>query len=218
MAEKAIYEAVRSLAQAKPTVTSVGGLAASAGYMIATATDHIVARRSSLVGSIGVLFQYPDASKLLDTIGVRMEEVKSSPLKAEPSPFHPASEDAKDVLRDLVKDSYDWFRGLVKERRGLSDQEVDLVATGRIYSGAQGIANKLIDEIGGEEAARNWLSKEKELDAELKTISWKPKQESTDFLSLSSVLGWFFRSKTGINNSSMELQKIQKLLRGAHIS
>lgn len=206
---EAIYEAVRSLAKAKPTVTSVGGLAASAGYMIAIGSDHIVARRSSLVGSIGVLFQYPDASKLLDTIGVRMEEIKSSPLKAEPSPFHPAKEDAKDVLRDLIKDSFGWFRGLVKERRKYSDAEVDLVATGRIFSGAQGLANKLIDEIGGEEAARAWLSQEKGLSEKLKTLDWKL---ATDSLGLYSALSYIggFSQQTGIFGELPELAGLRK--------
>ncbi len=207
---EAIYEAVRALAKAKPTVTSVGGLAASAGYMIAVGTDHIVARRSSLVGSIGVLFQYPDASKLLDTIGVKMEEIKSSPLKAEPSPFHPAQEDAKEVLRDLIKDSFGWFRGLVKERRNYSDSEVDIVATGRIFSGAQGVANKLIDEIGGEEVARSWLSEKKGLSKKLKTVDWKPPTDTLGlYTSMAKALG--FGENGGIFAVSSELSNLRKL-------
>jgi protease-4 len=58
------------------------------------AADHIVARETSLVGSIGVLFQYPDLSKLLDLVGVQVQEIKSAPLKAEPSPFRPTSPEA----------------------------------------------------------------------------------------------------------------------------
>ena len=86
---EAIFDAVRELAAAKPVVAQVGTLAASAGYMIASASDHIVARKSSIVGSIGVLVQFPDITGLMDKIGVKLEEVKSSPLKAEPSPFNP---------------------------------------------------------------------------------------------------------------------------------
>jgi len=209
---EAIYEAVRALAKKKPTATSIGGLAASAGYMIAVGSDHIVARRSSLVGSIGVLFQYPDASKLLDFVGVKVEEIKSSPLKAAPSPFSPAEEGAKDVLRDLVKDSFGWFRGLVKERRNYSDAEVDLVATGRIFSGAQGVKNKLIDAIGGEQTARDWLSKERGLSKELKIIDWKPLRESTSLLSsLSKITG--FNSNPSLLDAVPELNKLKKMAR-----
>lgn len=209
---EAIFEAVRALAKEKPTVASVGGMAASAGYMIASASDHIVARRSSLVGSIGVLFQYPDVSKLLDTIGVKMEEIKSSPLKAEPSPFHPAKEEAKEVLRELIKDSFGWFRDLVKERRGMSDEEINTVATGRIFSGAQGKLNKLIDEIGGEEVARNWLIEKKGLSAKLKTIDWKPAQKSVNLFSATSLLAWL-NGSSGVFDAASELAGLQKLLR-----
>ena len=199
---EALYEAVRQLAEKKPTVASVGGLAASAGYMIAAATDHIVARRSSLVGSIGVLIQYPDASKMMEMIGFKMEAEKSSPLKAEPSPFHPASEEAKAVLRDLVGDSYGWFRDLVKERRALSDAEVGAIATGRVFSGAQGLENKLIDAIGGEEEARKWLVEEKNLSDKLKTIEWKPPRDNLDLLNITTLAAWL-----GVNSAQTELAK-----------
>lgn len=131
---EAIYEAVRKLAKDKPVATSVSTLAASAGYMIASASDHIVARRSSIVGSIGVIFQYPQAVKLLDKIGVDVKEIKSSPLKAEPSPFNPTPPGAVIAIQQLVDDSYKWFVDLVTERRPLNRAEVLKVADGRIFS------------------------------------------------------------------------------------
>jgi len=69
-----------------------------------------VAQQSSLVGSIGVLFQFPNFSDLLKTVGVKVEEVKSSPLKAAPNGFEPTSQEARDALDALVKDSYAWFK------------------------------------------------------------------------------------------------------------
>ena len=98
----------------KPMVVVVEGLAASGGYIAALASDHIVAQQSSLVGSIGVLFQFPNFTDLLKTVGVKVEEVKSSPLKAAPNGFEPTSPEARAALDALVKDSYAWFRGLVK--------------------------------------------------------------------------------------------------------
>jgi protease-4 len=88
-AGEGLYTALRKLAEKKPTVTHVGSLAASAGYLAALGTDHIVARRSALTGSIGVLVQWGDVSRLMETVGVKFEEVKSSPMKAEPTPFKP---------------------------------------------------------------------------------------------------------------------------------
>ena len=92
---EAIFDEVRLLASEKPVVAQVGTLAASAGYMIASATDHIVARKTSIVGSIGVLVQFPDVTGLMDKLGIKLEEVKSSPLKAEPSPFNPTTEEER---------------------------------------------------------------------------------------------------------------------------
>ena len=210
---EAIFDAVRSLAEKKPTVSSVGGMAASAGYMIASATDHIVARRSSIVGSIGVLFQYPDASKLLDTIGVKVEEIKSSPLKAEPSPFHPATDEAKEVLRELIADSFGWFRKLVQERRNLSNEEIDIVATGRVYSGAQGEKNKLVDGIGGENVARKWLVEEKALKLSLKTITWKPEKDTLDLLTISSIVSWIMGTTGNSGPVASQIMQLQKIIK-----
>ena len=131
----------------------VDGTAASGGYITAIAADHIVARETSLVGSIGVLFQYPDLSGLLDHVGVKVEEVKSAPLKAEPSPFKPTSPEARAALQSVVNDTYDWFKRLVRERRGMSDSELATASTGQIFSGHQGVPMKLVDAIGAERDA-----------------------------------------------------------------
>lgn len=173
---EATYEAVRKLAQKKPVVTQVGTLAASAGYMIASASDYIVARQSSIVGSIGVLVQYPDVSGLMDNIGVKLEGVKSSPLKASPSPFAPTTDDERAMIRAMVMDSYDWFVSLVEERRPLSHAEVLAVADGSIFTGRQALANRLVDELGGEEIVLAWL-KQRGVDAELDIVEWKPAQQ-----------------------------------------
>ena len=173
---EAMYEAVRELAEAKPVTTTVGTLAASAGYMIASASDHIVARRSSIVGSIGVLFQYADASELLDKIGVKVKAIKSSPLKAEPNPFNPASPEAEAMIDRLIQDSYKWFVDIVATRRDMKEFEVLKLADGSIFTGSQSLENGLIDAIGGEEVAVKWLNEEKEIDEKLKVIEHKPKR------------------------------------------
>lgn len=169
---EAIYEAVRRIAEKKPVAAQVGTLAASAGYMIASATDHIVARQSSIVGSIGVLVQFPDLTGLMDKVGIRLEEVKSSPLKAEPSPFNPTTDEERAMIRAMIMDSYDWFVGLVTERRPLSRAEVLALADGSVFTGRQALDRKLVDALGGEEQAIDWL-KSKGVDGELEVREWK---------------------------------------------
>lgn len=170
---EAIYEEVRRLAAAKPVAAQVGTLAASAGYMIASAADHVVARQSSIVGSIGVLFQFPDVTGLMDKIGVKLEGVTSSPLKAEPSPFTPTTEAERAMIRALVMDSYDWFVGLVEERRGMTRAEALALADGSIFTGRQALQRKLVDAVGGEETVKEWLH-ERGVDAGLDVYEWKP--------------------------------------------
>ncbi|MGY6707339.1 MAG: signal peptide peptidase SppA [Rhizobiaceae bacterium] len=189
---EAIFEALRNLAEKKPMVAEVGTLAASAGYMVATASDHIVARQSSIVGSIGVLVQFPDITGLMENLGVRYEAVKSSPLKAEPSPFTPTTDEEREMLRALVLDSYDWFVDLVTDRRDLTRAQVLQVADGSIYTGRQALERGLVDALGGEEVAKAWLV-EQGVDADLEVIEWRERSTNSGLLGipgLSAMAAW----------------------------
>jgi protease-4 len=168
-----LYDALTRLKAKKPLVIVVEGLAASGGYITAIAGDHIIAQQTSLVGSIGVLFQFPNFTDLLKTVGVQVEEVKSSPLKAAPNGFEPTSPEARAALDSLVKDSYAWFRGLVKERRGMDDALLDKVADGRVFTGHQAVDLKLIDQLGDEKTAIAWLVAQKGVKADLPVRDYK---------------------------------------------
>ncbi len=175
-----IFKAIRAIAAKKPVVSDVRTLAASAGYMIATAGDTIIAGDSSITGSIGVIFQYPQVKPLLDKIGVSMEEIKSSPLKAEPSPFHPASEEAKAMINNMIVDSYAWFVDLVADRRKLPREDVLKLADGTIFTGRQALKMKLVDQLGGDDEIRAYLAT-KNVSKDLPEIDWN-KKSSTPFL------------------------------------
>lgn len=188
---EAIFDEVRLLAADKPVVAQVGTLAASAGYMIASASDHIVARKSSIVGSIGVLVQFPDVTGLMDKLGIKLEEVKSTPLKAEPSPFNPTTDEERAMIRSMILDSYDWFIGIVVDRRPLSRSEVTALADGSVFTGRQALERKLVDALGGEREAVDWLAT-KGVDSSLKVVEWKPASSGSGFFfarSLARTLG-----------------------------
>ncbi|KQU54506.1 protease [Bosea sp. Leaf344] len=178
---EALHDALRQLAAKKPVVAVVDGLAASGGYIAALGSDHIVARQTSLVGSIGVLFQIPNVGRLLDTLGVNIETVKSSPLKAAPSGFEPTSPEARAALQRVVEDNYDWFKRLVQNRRKLADAELAAVSDGRVHSGRQALSLKLVDAIGGEEEAIGWLEREKGVAKDLPIRDWRRRSESSSF-------------------------------------
>ncbi|MBR1268949.1 signal peptide peptidase SppA [Bradyrhizobium sp. AUGA SZCCT0222] len=168
-----LYDALMRLKAKKPLVVVVEGLAASGGYIGALAADHIIAQQSSLVGSIGVLFQFPNFTELMKTVGVKVEEVKSSPLKAAPNGFEPTSPEARAALDALVKDSYAWFRGLVKTRRGMDEALLDKVADGRVFTGRQAVELKLVDQLGDEKTAVAWLVAEKKIKSDLPVRDFK---------------------------------------------
>jgi protease-4 len=168
-----LYDALRHLSAKKPTVAVVGSMAASGGYIVALGTDRIIALSNALVGSIGVLVQYPNFTKLLDTVGVKVEDVKSSPLKASPNGFEPTSPEARAALAALVSDSFTWFKSLVRDRRGITDEQLETVADGRVFTGRQGIELHLIDHLGGEREAIDWLQQERNIPKNLPVRDWK---------------------------------------------
>jgi protease-4 len=178
---EAIYEALIKIGKKKPIVAVMDTVAASGGYITAIASDHIVARGNTITGSIGVIFQFPEVSRLLDTLGVKMEEIKSGELKAEPNPYKPMSDKARSVANEMVQDSFGWFTGLVAERRQIPLSRVLVLSDGRVYTGRQALKENLIDEIGGEERAIAWLTEEKKLPSDLPVLDWAPKR--TDELS-----------------------------------
>lgn len=176
---EALYNEVRRLAGKKPVVAVIDGIGASGAYMTALGAERIVANGSAVVGSIGVIAQIPNVSKLLETIGVKVESVRSSPLKAMPSGVEPTSAEARAALEQTVLETYRWFRGLVGERRKLEGEALAGVTDGRVFTGRQALELKLIDGLGGEREAIAWLETEKNLPADLVVREYKPKSQRT---------------------------------------
>jgi protease-4 len=185
-----LYNALRELQGKKPMVVVVDGLAASGAYIAALSAEHIVAQETSLVGSIGVLFQYPNFTDVLKTIGIKVEEVKSSPLKAAPNGFEPTSPEARAAIQAIVLDSYAWFKGLVKDRRNMDDAQV---ADGRVFTGRQAVGLKLVDGLGNEKTALAWLEAEKKVPANtpVRDYSLQPRFSEFSFL---HVAAWSFEA------------------------
>lgn len=185
-----LYDALRRLAAKKPVVAMVEGMAASGAYIAAIGADHIVARRNALVGSVGVIFQFPNVTELLKTVGVTMEDIKSSPLKASPNPYTPTTPEARAAMDALVRDSYAWFKNLVGERRKLSDAKLAEVSDGRVFTGHMGLPLQLVDEIGDDRTTRAWLAREKGVPENMQVRTWRTRQLDTEF-------GWLLGAARG---------------------
>ena len=183
---EAMYDAVRRLAEKKPVVAVCGTLATSAAYIVALATDRIFVYGNTITGSVGVIFQWADVSELMHTLGVKVEEVKSGPLKAVPNPFEPTDEKGRALAEEMVQEAKVWFVDLVGKRRNIEPASVPGLTDGRVYSGRQAVAFKLVDEIGDEKEAKRWLQKERNVAPGLSVVDWKPRAES------GGILSWLF--------------------------
>lgn len=192
-----LYESLRQLSAEKPTVSVINELGASAAYMTAIGTDRIFARRLSIVGSIGVLYQHVNAGKLLDTIGIDLDKVASGPLKAEPDINEPLDGAPRASLAALVEDSFAWFVDIVAERRNIPRPTALALADGRIVTGRVALDSKLIDAIGGETEAIAWLESEKGIAEDLPVVSAWPLPDQ-GFGWIGQLLGGSARAALGL--------------------
>jgi len=200
-----LFNALARVREKKPLVVVVDSLAASGGYITALASDHIVAQQTSLVGSIGVLFQFPNVGDLLGKLGVKMEAVKSTPLKAAPDGYEPTSPEARAALDSIIQDSYSWFKGIVRDRRHLDDAQLQTAADGRVFTGHQAIDLKLIDELGDERTALVWLGKEKNVDTNLPMRDYDLHSRLTDLTFLHAAAAALLNA-VGLNTLAERLE------------
>ena len=153
IASEEIWGAVGELQRAVPVVVSMGDVAASGGYYMAAGADAIVASPSTLTGSIGVFGVLFNASDLYDKVGIDWDVLETNPAADFPTSTRPLSEEERAIFRGLIEHTYRTFLGRVAEGRGMSEAEVDAVAQGRVWSGADAADRGLVDRVGGLEAA-----------------------------------------------------------------
>lgn len=162
-----LYESMKNIRAKKPVVTVMGDIATSAGYMVALGSNYIIARNGTLTGSIGVLLQSLEVTSLAQKIGVQMDLVKSAPLKGSPSPFERMSFAARKSMQDVVDSFYNLFIDMVVLERKLPKEDVLKIGDGRVFTGTQALELKLVDAIGGENKALEWLHTHKKIDKSL---------------------------------------------------
>ncbi len=142
-----------------PVYAAIGALGASGGYYVAIAADSIFALPGSITGSIGVIMELPDASGLMQKIGVNMQTVKSAEHKDIGSPFRTLGEGDRAILQALITDVYNQFVAAVATERKLSVDSVRILADGRIVTGQQALRSGLIDRLGNEPDAIRALAR-----------------------------------------------------------
>ncbi|MFL1463284.1 signal peptide peptidase SppA [Roseococcus sp. DSY-14] len=188
---EALHAAIARLREAgKPVAAVMGGTAASAGYMVALPAQRIFAREATLTGSIGVILQSFEASELLARLGVRAETLASGPLKDQPSPFRPLTEEGRAALAAVIADMQAQFVAKVVHGRGMEEAQVRAVADGRVLSGRQALALGLVDAIGGEREARRWLAEAHGVDEDLPVEELDARPRAQRLLDAAAAAAW----------------------------
>lgn len=143
-----IYSEVLKASKKKPVIASMGTVAASGGYYIADATKRIIADPGTLTGSIGVIMMFSNFEKLMEKVGLESIVLKSGKFKDTGSPYRPFTEDDRALLQGVIDSIYGQFVDDVAKGRGMDVEQVRKLADGRIYTGAQALENKLVDQLG----------------------------------------------------------------------
>lgn len=148
-----IYQAVLRVKEKKKVIVSMGTVAASGGYYIASAADKIVALPGTITGSIGVLMDYTNVEQLLDFLKVHAEVLKSGKMKDVGSPLRSLTPEEREYLQGILDDMHRQFIEAVAKGRNLPVADIEKLADGRVYTGEQALKLKLIDELGGQQTA-----------------------------------------------------------------
>lgn len=144
-----IYSAIRKLREVKPVVASLGGVAASGGYYIASACNTVVANPGTITGSIGVIVELGNVEGLLQKLGIQAEVLKAGTYKDMGSPVRPLTREERRLFQEMIDSVHTQFVGAVAAGRGMDLRKVRELADGRIFSGEQARAVGLVDELGG---------------------------------------------------------------------
>jgi protease-4 len=148
-ASQELFGAIKRLAEKKPAIASMGSIAASGGYYIACGATKILANPGTITGSIGVRMDHVEIGNLLRWAKINHETLKSGKFKDIASPDRPLTPEERNLLEGMLKDIHAQFKKVVAESRGLSEEDVDRIADGRIYSGQEAQTLGLIDQLGG---------------------------------------------------------------------
>lgn len=179
-----IYLDLRAVAKQKPVICTMRSYATSGGYLAAIGADYILAREGTITGSIGVIMQTAEITSLAQKLGIKPITVKSGNMKASPNPFEVFSEKDRVLVQGIISDFYDYFIDLVQKRRKMTDEQIAAIADGRVVSARTALKLNMIDAIGGEKEALEWLEKEHQIDPSLDILDKKIEEDKPSMQTL----------------------------------
>jgi protease-4 len=193
-----IYDEVLKTRESGKTIyASMGAMAASGGYYIASAAEKIFANPGTLTGSIGVIMAFTNAKGLMEKIGLQPKIIKAGKYKDIGSPARDMTKKERNLLQSVVDDVHQQFIEAIASGRGISIEEVTTIADGRIFTGRQANALNLVDELGGLQATIDQLSDKVGIIGEPKIVNEKPRLGFLDWV-LKATINQPFMNQTSI--------------------
>ena len=196
---KEIYNSLKQISENIPVAISMKEVAASGGYMVALAGSKIFCYEGTITGSVGVIMQSVNIEKLLQSLGIEPVIFKSGNLKAIPNPVENLTSNEKDIIQNVIKSIHESFLSMVKNNREISEDNLKIVSDGRIFTGIEAKKINLVDEIGSEKDALDWLKAETSVDKDIDVIKIESETNFSnilDILSLKSI----FKKKIAASN------------------
>jgi len=178
VASDEIASAVKKVS--KPTVALIREVGASGAYWVASATDHIIANRMSVTGSIGVIASYLEFSRLLENYNVTYQRLVSGEYKDLGSPFKELTDEERNLFQEQLDLIHDFFIQEVAQNRNLSYGEIENIATGMFYLGVKAKDLDLVDELGGKDEAIAFIENKLNITAQI--AEYKEKRTFYDIL------------------------------------
>jgi len=175
-----IYREIMKTRSKKKIIASMGSVAASGGYYIASATDGIVANPGTITGSIGVIMEYANIMEIAKKIGISPIVIKSGKYKDMGSPLRELQDSEKKILQDLVDELHIQFVNDVAKARNIDVPTMTILADGRIYTGEKALDLKLIDRLGNLDDAIRWAGEMADIKGELNPVY--PKEDKITFI------------------------------------
>lgn len=194
-----LHARISAFAAKKPVVAVIGDVAASGGYMAAVASERIYAGRGSITASVGVIFQSPRVNRLMESVGVDMDVWRSGELKALPSPFEAPSPAVRSQAQTMIERMFGLFLDMVSAGRDLTPAALAEVSDGRVVTGVRALELGLIDAIGDEAAARDWLAAEKNVSVDLPISNITPPPPYAREGLVGRAVGWALGEDAGVS-------------------
>ena len=184
VSSKEIYDTLKFFDEKIPVAIYMKEVATSGAYLVSLGADQIFANAGTITGSVGVILQTADISLLLNKIGVSPLVIKSGDLKAIPNPLEKTNDEQIKYIKNVVLLMQEEFSKIVKLERELTWDNLEKISDGRIFTGNQAKEINLIDEIGAENDAIDWIKKKAGLDDNIKIIDYAKEDSFFDFLNL----------------------------------